>query len=283
VLVTGSEKQLLVHQKNVGLDEFVGILHALAFTSSQLSVIRGGPVERRNFLDRAMITAYPGHLIYLAAYERALRQRNKFLMACRDRGGKVDDALLESWNVKLSQDGSRILWNRRNYVAAMKTEIPGDVLGTENLQIEYMSTVPLEGHKPEDLEMEFRAKLARSRSLDLRSGFTSVGPHRDDLKLSINGKTLADFGSAGQQRSCLILLYLSQMEIHRRIHGFYPVFLMDDVEAELDAERLKIFLGYISERTQTFLATAKPSFLPGLGCEVRRFEIDSGTSRVVPG
>jgi DNA replication and repair protein RecF len=283
VLVTRSEKKLLVHQKNVALDEFVGTLHALAFTSAQLSVIRGGPVERRSFLDRAMITAYPGHLIYLAVYERALRQRNRFLMACRDGGGRVDDALLESWNTKLSQDGSRILWNRRNYVAAMKAEIPRGMLGTEDLQIEYISTVPLEGHTPQELEAKFRATLSRSRSLDLKSGFTSVGPHRDDLKLFINGKALADFGSAGQQRSGLILLYLAQMEIHRRIHGFYPVFLMDDVEAELDAERLKIFLGYLSERTQTFLATAKPSFLPALGCEVRRFEIDAGRSRLLPG
>jgi DNA replication and repair protein RecF len=131
--------------------------------------------------------------------------------------------------------------------------------------------------------MEFRTKLSRSRSLDLKRGFTSAGPHRDDLKLFINGKALADFGSAGQQRSCLILLYLSQMEIHRRIHGFYPVFLMDDVEAELDTERLKIFLGYLTERTQTFLATAKPSILPTLVCEVRRFEIDAGNPEVVPG
>jgi DNA replication and repair protein RecF len=283
VLVTRSEKKLLVHQKNVALDEFVGILHVLAFTSAQLSVIRGAPVERRSFLDRAMITAYPGHLIYLAAYERALRQRNRFLMVCRDGGGRVDDALLESWDAKLSQDGSRILWNRRNYVAAMKTEIPRGMLGREDLQIEYISTVPLEGQTPQELEVEFGAKLSRSRSLDLKSGFTSVGPHRDDLKLFINGKALADFGSAGQQRSCLILLYLAQMEIHRRIHGFYPVFLMDDVEAELDAERLKIFLGYLSERTQTFLATAKPSFLPTLGCDVRRFEIDAGRSRLVSG
>jgi DNA replication and repair protein RecF len=282
VLVTRSEKKLLVHQKNVALNEFVGMLHALAFTSPQLSVIRGGPVERRSFLDRAMITAYPGHLAYLAAYERGLRQRNKFLVACRDRG-RVDDALLESWDMKLSQDGSRIVWNRRNYVAAMKTEIPGGMFGTEDLQIEYMSTVPLEGHNAEELATEFRAKLSRARSPDLKSGFTSVGPHRDDLKLLINGKALADFGSAGQQRSCLILLYFAQMEIHRRIHGFYPVFLMDDVEAELDTERLKIFLGYLSERTQTFLATAKPSFLPTLVCEVRKFEIDAGIPSLVPG
>jgi DNA replication and repair protein RecF len=143
--------------------------------------------------------------------------------------------------------------------------------------------VPLEGHNAEELATEFRAKLSRTRSPDLKSGFTSVGPHRDDLKLLINGKALADFGSAGQQRSCLILLYFAQMEIHRRIHGFYPVFLMDDVEAELDPERLKIFLGYLSERTQTFLATAKPSFLPTLVCEVRKFEIDSGRPLQVPG
>ena len=281
-VVGGGQKELLVHHKQVPLHEFVGKFHALAFTGQQLSVVRGGPAERRSFLDRAMITAYPGHLTHLAVYERVLRQRNKLLAAARDGSGKLDDALLDSWNVKLSQEGARILWNRLNYVEEMRTEIPKGVFGKEDLQIEYKSTVPPEGRAREALQTEFRARLARAQSQDLKRGFTSVGPHRDDLKLFINGQVLSDFGSAGQQRSCLIALYFAQMEIHRRIQGFYPVFLVDDVEAELDSERLRIFLGHISERTQIFLATAKPSFLPALGGEIRRFEIEAGNPRWIP-
>jgi DNA replication and repair protein RecF len=92
----------------------------------------------------------------------------------------------------------------------------------------------------------------------------------------MNGKALADFGSAGQQRSCLLSLLFGQMEIHRKHHRFYPVFLVDDAEAELDERRLKTFLDYLSERTQTFLTTAKESFLPGITGQTSRFLVHSG-------
>jgi DNA replication and repair protein RecF len=276
VAVSATEKKLFVSGKPAALDEFAGNLHVLAFTDEQMAVVRGGPAERRAFLDRAMITLYPGHMRTLASFGRALKQRNRVLAAAQTSGGEVDASLLESWDEILVREGCRILWNRMRYAEKLKSELPSDLFGAEEVKIHYLSTIQGQHEDVSSIAGNYRAQLVRVRDADLRRGFTSVGPHRDDLKLFMNGKALADFGSAGQQRSCLLSLFFAQMEIHRKQHGFYPIFLVDDAEAELDEKRLQTFLNYLSERTQTFLTTAKESFLPPIPGEVRRFQIRAG-------
>jgi DNA replication and repair protein RecF len=251
------EKRLFLHNKAAPLDQFAGNLHVLAFTQEHMRVVRGGPGERRAFLDRAMILLLPGHVRYMASYSRALKQRNALLT----NPGEMDEALLESWEEALVQNGVRIIVNRRRYVEQIKNYIPQGLFGNDSLKIHYLSNVASEpGEFPEEIEIAFRRKLQSARSSDRKSGFTSIGPHRDEMKIYVNGSSLVDFGSAGQQRSGLLSLYFAQMEIHRETHGFYPVFLMDDTEAELDEGRLRTFLTYLAERTQTFLTTAKETF-----------------------
>jgi DNA replication and repair protein RecF len=152
------------------------------------------------------------------------------------------------------------------------------LFASDVLKIHYLSTVAAESRNLPEVETHFRERLAATRAGDRQKGFTSVGPHRDELKMYLNAKSLGEYGSAGQQRSSLLTLYFAQMEIHRKQHGFYPAFLVDDVEAELDDRRLRTFLGYLSERTQTFLTTAKESILPMLPGPIRRFEIRAGES-----
>jgi DNA replication and repair protein RecF len=141
----------------------------------------------------------------------------------------------------------------------------------------YWSTVAADDTELSAIEGHFRERLRSARGNDRRIAATSVGPHRDDLKLYVNGKSLVDFGSAGQQRSSLLTLYFSQMEIHRKIHNFYPVFLVDDAEAELDEQRLEVFLNYLSQRTQTFLTSAKKFFLPAMPENTTFFEVHNGS------
>jgi len=282
IVVTDTEKKLFLLGKPARLDEFVGNLHLLAFTQQHLDVVRGGPAERRAFLDRAMATLYPGHIRYLADYGRALRQRNAILSAS---GGTAVGDLVDSWDETLVRAGARILANRLRYVDAMKQELPQGLFGDERLEMRYLSTVSGEERDREKIEERFRRRLRDLRSSDQRTGYTSAGPHRDDLKLYLNGKSLADFGSAGQQRSSLLSLYFSQMEIHCKTHGFYPVFLIDDAEAELDGPRLEIFLKYLSSRTQTFLTTARSFLVSALAENARHFEVQNGTvsTRSAPG
>ncbi len=274
VTVTSNEKKLMVSGKTVPVDEFVGLFHVTAFTSAHLSIIRGGPRERRAFLDRAMVTLFPGHLRILASYERGVRQRNRMLTEWSDAGGGVDETLLDSWDETIAREGARIIWNRLRYVQRLKEDLQAGLFGAEILKIHYLSTVP--GSELKELEESFRQRLRAGRTADCRSGFTTTGPHRDDLKLYADGKSLADYGSAGQQRSCLLALYFTQMEIHRKQHGYYPVFLVDDVEAELDDRRLAILLSHLAERTQTFISTAKAALLPQLHGSIHRYEVTAG-------
>jgi DNA replication and repair protein RecF len=274
ILLASPDKKLLLHNKPVPLDEFAGNLHVLAFTQEHMRVVRGGPGERRAFLDRAMILLFPGHVRYMASFGRALKQRNALLA----QPGEIDEALLESWEEALIQNGVRIIVNRRRYVDQIKRNLPPGLFGSDLLKVHYLSNVASEQSRlPEEIEKEFRQKLQNARNSDRRSGFTSIGPHRDELKIFFNGKSLVDFGSAGQQRSGLLSLYFAQMEIHREVHGFYPIFLMDDAEAELDEVRLRTFLSYLAERTQMFLTTAKESFFrPLLPRQFQHFQVESG-------
>jgi len=277
VLFAAAEKKVLLHGKQVDLDEFAGNLHILAFTQEHMKVVRGGPGERRAFLDRAMILLFPGHMRYLSSYSRALKQRNRILSEASESGRSLDVTLLESWEEALIQNGARILINRMRYADQIKEQLPPGLFGSDTLKMHYLSTVPARNADSDEIEREFRGRLQNARNLDQKTGYTSVGPHRDDLKLFVNGKSLTDFGSAGQQRSALLSLYFAQMEIHRNTHSFYPVFLMDDAEAELDEPRLKTFLRYLEQRTQTFLTTAKESFFPPLvGGALETYRIDAG-------
>lgn len=276
VSISADEKKLFLLGKAVPLDQFVGNLHLLAFTHEHLNVVRGGPADRRAFIDRAMVTLYPGHVNHLAAYGRSLKQRNRIMTAARDGRSRIEQNLLDSWDEALIKPGTRILWNRRQYTEKMKQELPKRLFGTEELKIHYISTVAEEGLDPAGIERRFRERLQESRAKDLRTGITSIGPHRDELKLFVNGKSLADFGSAGQQRSSLLALYFSQMEIHNKVHGHYPAFLVDDAEAELDMERLHTFLRYLSQRTQVFLTSAKEFLLSATPENTRHFEVKNG-------
>jgi DNA replication and repair protein RecF len=279
VWIGPGKKRLFLYGKNVGIEEFVGNFHVLVFAQEHLNVARGGPSERRAFLDRAMVTLYPGHMRHLAAYGRALKQRNSVLASAKIGGNRSDCDLLESWDEALAREGACIICNRTRYVEKIKKELPSGFLGPEEFKIHYLSTASRESSDIPEIETEFRKKLLLSRPLDERLGFTSVGPHRDDLKLFLNGKSLVNFASAGQQRSGLLCLYLAQMEIHKREHGFYPVFLLDDFEAELDDQRLRKFLEYLRGKTQVLLTTAKTSQAAAINGEMNRFDVHAGLAR----
>ena len=273
VLLSRPEKRLYVNGREAALEEFAGQLHVLAFAQIHLSVIRGGPAERRAFLDRAMITSTPGHVRHLANYVRAVRQRNRLLGGAR---GTVDERQLEGWDEAMVREGARILWNRLRYVDGLKEVLPPRLFGNEEIKLHYVATAGEGFEHLGAVEGKMRERIRASREQDYRMGCTTVGPHRDDLKIFIDGKAAGTYGSAGQQRSALLSLYFAQMEMHYRCHQFYPVFLVDDVEAELDHQRLAVFLEFLAARTQTFMTTAKEETLPKLPGPVTRLRVEQG-------
>ncbi|HSW39200.1 MAG TPA: DNA replication/repair protein RecF [Acidobacteriota bacterium] len=277
VSISNKEKTLFVFGKPAALDEFTGNLHLLAFTHEHMNVVRGGPADRRAFLDRAMVNLFPGHLRNLAMYGRAVKQRNRIMASIRDGTGHSNEKLMDSWDEALVKPGTRILCNRIDYVNRMKEQMPQGLFGDDNFRIHYLSTVTTTNNDVHGLEEVFRQRLRQTRDRDGHTGYTSVGPHRDDLRIYVNGKSLVDFGSAGQQRSCLLTLYFAQMEVHVKTHGYYPVFLVDDAEAELDEIRLNTFLQYLSLRTQTILTSARNFSLSSMSGSRCFFVVENGS------
>ena len=276
VTIAGAEKKMFLMGKPAPFDEFVGNLHLLAFAHGHLGVVRGGPADRRAFLDRAMVSIYHGHIVGLAAYNRALKQRNNILCDARDGKTEYEPRLIDAWDEALARSGARVISNRLKYVESMKGELPKGIFGADELKMHYVSSIGDNNADVSGLEEKFREKLWNVREKDRCTGHTSVGPHRDDLKLYVNGKSLVDFGSSGQQRSGLLALYFSQMEIHFKTHGYYPVFLVDDAEAELDEERLRTFLQYLSSRTQTILTSARRFTVDSVSAEVLYLDVKNG-------
>jgi DNA replication and repair protein RecF len=138
------------------------------------------------------------------------------------------------------------------------------LFGEERITIRYASSLEEKGDLTE-YESLIAERLDLRVQAELVAGHSLVGPHRDDLEITLNGRDIRKFGSSGQQRSALLLLQLANIEIFYEQRGEYPLFLIDDIDAELDYRRIGQLLEYLSGRTQTFVTTSKESFAEEFG------------------
>ena len=259
LLITESTKQTLVNGKRETASRYLGNLDAIAFTADELEVVRGAPEARRRFLDRGIVGILPSYLGTLTGYNRALKQKNRLLRDAAASGQtRAYESLLEPWNDQLLTYGCEIHERRRSYMELLREELQPRLFGHERIEIDYSSSLEGKGDLS-DYQRVFRERLLFHLRNELAAGHALVGPHRDDLEIIADGYDLARFGSSGQQRSALLLLDLAQMLVYHKTFGEYPLFLVDDVDAELDRERIEILLDYLDERPQTIVSTSKRS------------------------
>lgn len=237
----GERRQIYIDKQAITRSaELMGQLNVVMFSPEDLSLIKGGPAERRRFLDMELSQLYPAYYRALQQYNAVLRQRNALL--------KSDTAGLDAlslWDEQLSRYGAFIMEKRaafseqlQTYARALHSAVTN---GRETLCIAYAPHIEME-EKGYPLIGRLMDALARCANEDLRRGFTSVGPHRDDLSVSINGEETRVFGSQGQQRTAALSLKLSQIELLRAETGENPVLLLDDVLSELDDMRGRLLL-----------------------------------------
>ena len=244
--------------------ELLGCLNVVMFAPEDLALIKDGPGERRRFLDMAISQLRPSYYYTLQQYNAALKQRNALL---KEPEGLDYDAL-ECWDEQLSVLGAAIvlaraeLVERMGLIAAEQHETLSD--GAETLIASYEPNVA-----PDDqagLVKTLRLALADSAERDVYRGSTSVGPHRDDLKLVINGSDVRVYGSQGQQRTSVLSLKLAQLEILRAEKEDTPVLLLDDVFSELDRNRQRMLL-IAAQDCQTFLTCTHIEEVAAAGVE----------------
>lgn len=260
----------VVRDKNVflngvklkALSKLFGQLNCVVFTPEDMELSKGSPENRRSFIDLCISQIKNSYGEVISKYETILQQRNALLKNIALGSSKRED--LEIWDIQLAKLGSYISMLRYNY--AKKLGLYTDELykkissGRERLELVYNSTVfdNLEGREDFGGEMaeEYLKRLNENFSDDLKSGFTQVGVHRDDLITNIDGLNSREFGSQGQNRSVALVMKLAQAYILYGETGEEPVILLDDVLSELDNRRQNFVKSQI-EKFQIFITCCK--------------------------
>lgn len=228
------------------LSELLGNINIVIFTPDDINILKGGPQNRRRFLDIMISQLKPNYMYNLNLYLKTLEQRNNYLRQIKEEN--KDENLLEIWDEKLAEYAFIIYKYRNEFINKIKNKIKSihnDITNKkEDIEIEYIT----ECYNKE----EYIKLLKKRRKLDIIKGFTTKGIHRDDFNILINDKQLNIYGSQGQHRTAILSLKLSELNIIYEEIGEYPILLLDDFMSELDENRRKQLLKNI-ENTQIII------------------------------
>lgn len=249
------KKTILIDQKKIQkFSELMGSLCCVIFSPEDLGLVREGPSLRRRYLDMMISQINRGYFIALQQYKAGMDQRNALIRNLRT-DASADASVLSAFEEAMAGPAS-VIFRERRYIVGLLSEIAGEtyrrISGTEEaFRLSYHCSL-----KEEENQEETLCRLLReNRADDIRMGFTSVGPHRDDLTLTLDRNPMKQFASQGQVRTAALAMKLSQMKILRDLSGEEPILLLDDVMSELDRKRRESLIGEISS-FQTFITCA---------------------------
>ena len=270
VLRNGGRRTAMVNGETLKRQQdFLGHLNAVQFSSLDLDLVRGGPGERRLWLDTLLIQLEPVYAYIFQQYNQVLKQRNAFIKQQtapdeNEEKGQIDPTQMALWDAQLATAGTRVIRRRSRVVerlaplaAAWHQSISGDV---EQLEITYLPNVTLsdelaERDDPQIIQQRFLDKIGDRAIAEYHQRTSLVGPHRDDVAFSINQTPARQYGSQGQQRTLVLALKLSELELIEAVIKEPPLLLLDDVLAELDLKRQNQLLETIQDRFQTIITT----------------------------
>src|SRR5919202_477567 len=279
VKIQSNTKTISVNGKRETVARYLGQLHVVSFTADELEVVRGAPEARRKFLDRGVVSMHHAYVQTLADYQRVIRQKNRLLQDAADAEIGFDETVerLTPWNEQLVSLSAEIHRARVGYVERVNAALEGRLFGREEVTIRYVSSLEGKGNLG-DYEALISERLRLRNQAEISAGYSLIGPHRDDLEILFDGRDIRQFGSSGQQRSALIILDLAAISVYHSWHGEYPLFLIDDVDAELDRKRISYLLEYLEGRTQTFITTSKESLVEQFVARANVYQIQGGVA-----
>ncbi len=280
VSIQGKTKQTFINGKREPMGRFLAQLHAVWFTADELEVVRGGPEARRNFLDRGVLALHPPYVQTLNDYHKVIKQKKRLLLQANDGTISFEALadLIEPWNQQLISLSAQMHRARVRYVELLQEALEHSLFG-DALSIRYLSSLESKGDLT-NYESLIGDRLRLRLQAEVFAGACLIGPHRDDLEILFRDRNLRSFGSSGQQRSALITLDLAAISVYYSKVKEYPIFLIDDVDAELDGSRIERLLEYLDGRTQTFVTTSKRSHFERFHQRANFYEVCAG--RVSP-
>ncbi|HOU43899.1 MAG TPA: DNA replication/repair protein RecF [Anaerolineaceae bacterium] len=281
-----TRKEILVDGVKRTAQEALGIFNAVIFLPQMMTILEGGPDERRRYLNLAISQAIPGYARALSEYQQALTQRNALLKQLSERGGAPDQLLY--WDEILADRGSLIIHariaaiqemeriaaefheklTRREEVLRLVYQPAYDPARPQNGQMGLPIQTPVQrnGIPMAQIRQGFMERLSAIRGEEIARGMTTIGPHRDELRFLGNGRDLGDYGSRGQMRTALLALKLAEVQWLKQRTGQNPVLLLDEILAELDVQRRSDLLNTLLDVDQALFTTTDlnlfdPSFV----------------------
>lgn len=290
-------KEILLDGVKTPVTQVVGHFNAVIFLPQMTRILEGGPEERRRYLNLASAQADPFFTQALSEYNQALTQRNALLKQLAERGG--DPAQLEYWDDVLTSRGAKIIQSRIQAIQEIEhlairihEKLSG---GKEVIRLNYLPSydplpkpegqfsLPIQasaqrnGFSLKQLQQGFLDRLKQVRNEEIVRGVTTVGPHRDEMRILCNGIDLTDFGSRGQLRTAILSLKLAEVDWLKEKTTQWPVLLLDETLAELDTDRRHFLLEYLENAEQAILTTTDMNLFPhGFVDKCERWNIVSG-------
>ncbi len=250
--------------------ELFGIANVVIFAPEDLNIIKEGPAERRRFINMELCQLNKLYVHNLISYSRVINQKNKVLKEYEYT--KSADDFIDIYNEQLIAYGTEIINMRQHFtdkLDSITSEIHSEITGNkEKLKLSYEANTAAD---------RLRAELERCRAQELRMGASIIGPHRDDLKFSVNGTDLRNFGSQGQHRTAVLSLKLAEIQLVEEITGERPLLLLDDVLSELDRKRQTQMLNSIRNGQTLITCTGLDDFVDNRFHIDKLFSVNAGT------
>ena len=238
--------------KQQKISDIIGKINVVIFTPDDIDIVKEGPARRRKFLDILISSLKPKYIYLLNNYNNLLEQRNNYLRQIKLEG--KSKTLLDILDEQLTEYSYNIYMYRKEYIEKIENRI--DVFhnlitksGKENIKIKYISNF-------KDKE-SFLKKIKQNQDIDIQKGYTTAGVHRDDFEIYINDKLVYVYGSQGQQRTSILSLKLSELDIVKEEINDTPILLLDDFMSELDSIRRNSFLENIKDSQVILTCTDK--------------------------
>jgi DNA replication and repair protein RecF len=252
--------------------DILGNVYAVLFSPTELRLIQDGPDERRRFLNVSISQLSKTYYVALLRYNKILEQRNNLL---KNRDVSLIYDTLPVWDEQLCKYASVVVKKRREFIeklAPYAEEMHAFL--TDGAEI--LTLRPDKNYQgdEEEIAQKLKNRLENSYEKDLRLGFTTIGPHRDDLEVILSGVDAKAYGSQGQQRTCALSLKLAEVQIFKELSGEYPVLVLDDVMSELDLRRRRKLLQKI-DGIQTILTCTHAERVL-YGADAHRIKVEDG-------
>lgn len=247
------------------LSDILGRLNVVLFSPEDVDLVKAGAAKRRRFLDMELSQIQPRYLNALQHYRQVLRQRNELL-----HKSHLDMDVLAAWDTQLALHGRTIIHERRRFIEELAEQAAAAyarIADGEAFHLAYQPDVK----RVDDLE----AVLEKARPSDMKRRVTTRGPHRDDVDMFIAEHPARNYGSQGQQKTAALALKLAELELVKSRIGEYPVLMLDEVFAELDAQRSRELLAAIHPQVQCIITTTGTAGHLG-GIDATAFRIEAG-------